>query len=194
MALSKNGIAALLLGSTAFLGISFFAYFFWFRRPTITNNKKIERKYSYNKTDDDDLNQENDVKDEKENDDNEEEVEAEDVDEEEVEGEENGKTDEEESLVNKDEEDLATIKDKYDEIIRIAKKLMSGNAYLRAAEKFKEAIKLIERIPMLQKDLITLYNNSSAMYEKAGMSLQYACITNKQYLPFPSQLCVFMHV
>ena len=176
MALSKNGIAALLLGSTAFLGISFFAYFFWFRRPAITNNKKIERKYSYNKTDDDDIKQENDVKDEQEND--EEEVEAEDVDEDEEE-EENENTDAEESLVNKDEEDLAAIKDKYDEIIRIAKKLMSGNAYLRAAEKFKEAIKLIERIPMLQKDLITLYNNSSAMYEKAGKSLQCTCIASK---------------
>ena len=67
------------------------------------------------------------------------------------------------------QDDSAEYKIKYDETIRLAKKLLSGNAYIRAAEKFKEAIKLAEHVPSASKDLVTLYNNSSAMYEKAGV-------------------------
>ena len=74
---------------------------------------------------------------------------------------------EDEKVVIQDDE--AEYKAKYDDTIRLAKKLLSGNAYLRAAEKFKEAIKLAEHVPSASKDLITLYNNSSAMYEKAGV-------------------------
>jgi tetratricopeptide (TPR) repeat protein len=68
-----------------------------------------------------------------------------------------------------DEETEKKLKEKYEELTRIATKLSSGNAYLRAAEKFKEAIKLAEKLPSVSKDLVTLYNNSSAMYEKAGI-------------------------
>ena len=68
-----------------------------------------------------------------------------------------------------DEDQAAEYKLQYDDTIRLAKKLLSGNAYIRAAEKFKEAIKLAEHVPSASKDLITLYNNSSAMYEKAGI-------------------------
>ena len=56
----------------------------------------------------------------------------------------------------------------YEDSIRLAKKLMNGNSYLRAAEKYGEAIDLADQIPSAAKDVLTLYNNRSAMYEKAG--------------------------
>lgn len=64
--------------------------------------------------------------------------------------------------------DAAEKKIAYDGAISVAKKLMAGSSYLRAAEKYGEAILLAEGVPSAAKDVLTLYNNRSAMYEKAG--------------------------
>ena len=60
------------------------------------------------------------------------------------------------------------LKAQYDDILRVAKKLLNGQSYIRAAEKFTEAIALSEQIPTAKKDTVVLYNNRSAMYEKAN--------------------------
>lgn len=66
----------------------------------------------------------------------------------------------------KEEEEL---KQKYDSAVNMAKKFFSGNEFVKAAAKYKEAIELATFLPSAQKDLVVLYNNSSAMYEKAKM-------------------------
>jgi len=60
------------------------------------------------------------------------------------------------------------LKQQYEDCIRVAKKLMLGNAFARAADKYSEAIGLATLLPSAHKDVMTLYNNRSAMYEKAG--------------------------
>jgi hypothetical protein len=57
----------------------------------------------------------------------------------------------------------------YEEAIRLAKKSMGSNDYAAAAERYGQAIALVEKhLPSCTKDVMTLYNNRSAMYEKAG--------------------------
>lgn len=70
-----------------------------------------------------------------------------------------------------DEEDDATesveeLTKRYDDALRLAKKYLQGEKYSTAAAKFSEAIDLASRIPSATKDLVTLYNNRSAMFEK----------------------------
>ena len=61
------------------------------------------------------------------------------------------------------------LKAAYDEAIRSAKKNMGSNNYVAAAEQYGRAIELAEHhLPSCAKDVLTLYNNRSAMYEKAG--------------------------
>lgn len=76
---------------------------------------------------------------------------------------------EEEDDEDDDEEHEKEIRDKYDQQIGLAKKLLAGNAFKRAAEAFSEAIKLVEQLPSAEKDLTILYNNRSAMYEKQNL-------------------------
>lgn len=59
-------------------------------------------------------------------------------------------------------------KAKYDDANRMATKLIAGNQHARAAEKLSEAIELAKSIASVNKDIPTLYNNRSAMYEKCG--------------------------
>ena len=56
------------------------------------------------------------------------------------------------------------MKQQYDDCIRVAKKLMMGNSFARAADKYSEAIALAAQLPSAHKDVMTLYNNRSAMY------------------------------
>lgn len=61
------------------------------------------------------------------------------------------------------------LKTSYDDALRLAKKLLAGEKFFKAAEKFSEAIKLAEELGgSASKDITTLYNNRSAMYEKCG--------------------------
>eukprot|EP01038_Epipyxis_sp_PR26KG_P007167 gene7167-9770_t len=69
---------------------------------------------------------------------------------------------------NDDEEEKLALKTKYDDINRIAKKLIDGKKYDRAAEKLSEAIELARLIPSAGNDVLKLFNNRSAMYEKNG--------------------------
>lgn len=143
MAMKSGSVALLVLG-----GISFYFLYSYFLRKSSTkailnkDNKKIKEEIIEELDEEDDDGDDDD-------DDNDE-----------------GKDDKNEATIK---DDTAEYKVKYDETIRLAKKLLSGNAYIRAAEKFKEAIKLAEHVPSASKDLVTLYNNSSAMYEKAGV-------------------------
>ena len=75
--------------------------------------------------------------------------------------------DEEAALEKQKQEELKSLQDEYEKIINLAAKLLKGNAYQRAAEKYTEAIQLASKIPSQGKDLITLYNNRSATYEKS---------------------------
>lgn len=58
-----------------------------------------------------------------------------------------------------DDDGEAALKTSYDDALRLAKKLLNGNKFAKAAEKFTEAIDLAEQIPSAGKDIITLYNN-----------------------------------
>jgi hypothetical protein len=67
---------------------------------------------------------------------------------------------------NLNDEEIASLKSQYDDANRLASKLISGNAYARAAEKLTEIIALARQVPGASKDLVKLYNNRSAMFEK----------------------------
>jgi tetratricopeptide (TPR) repeat protein len=64
------------------------------------------------------------------------------------------------------EETVEELTKRYDDALRLAKKYLQGEKYSTAAAKFSEAIDLASRIPSAGKDLVTLYNNRSAMFEK----------------------------
>ena len=66
------------------------------------------------------------------------------------------------------EEEMIALRSKYDDANRLAAKLIAGNQHVRAAEKLTEAIELAKSIAAVNKDVPTLYNNRSAMYEKCG--------------------------
>jgi tetratricopeptide (TPR) repeat protein len=99
---------------------------------------------------------------------------AEDVDEDEVADEDdendNDGNDDNEEGTNEEEEMQTKLKQEFDSYSSMATKLMKGNKFNAAAEKYSEAIKLIAKHSYLggNKDLIALYNNRSAMYEKVS--------------------------
>jgi len=64
--------------------------------------------------------------------------------------------------------ELEELQTKYDDANRLAKKLIAGESYEKAVVKLTEALELAPRIPGAGKDIMTLYNNRSAMYEKIG--------------------------
>jgi tetratricopeptide (TPR) repeat protein len=71
-------------------------------------------------------------------------------------------------IEKKKQEEILALKVEYDRVTNTAAKFMAGNKYEKAAEKYSELIQLASKIPSQSKDLITLYNNRSAMYEKCG--------------------------
>jgi tetratricopeptide (TPR) repeat protein len=66
------------------------------------------------------------------------------------------------------EEESLKEKEIYDSVLSLATKLLKGDQHARAAAKYSEAIEMAPRIPAARKDLMPLYNNRSAMFEKAG--------------------------
>ena len=60
---------------------------------------------------------------------------------------------------SEDDDGEAALKTAYDDALRMAKKLLNGNKFDRAAEKYSDAISLADRIPSGGKDIVTLYNN-----------------------------------
>lgn len=59
-------------------------------------------------------------------------------------------------------------KEKYDNAISMADKFMKGQRYAQAAEKYSEAIDILPKVPSAASNILPLYNNRSAMYEKSG--------------------------
>ena len=60
------------------------------------------------------------------------------------------------------------MKDKYIDANRLADKFIKGQQFQKAADKLTEAVDLAVDLPYASKDILTLYNNRSAMYEKLG--------------------------
>lgn len=68
-----------------------------------------------------------------------------------------------------EEEEDEAIRAAFEQAMSQAKKLMTGSKYSRAAEKYSEAIALLSSNAFLggSKELLALYNNRSAMFEKS---------------------------
>lgn len=65
--------------------------------------------------------------------------------------------------------ELEALKSQYEDANRLASKLIAGQKYEKAVEKLSEALELAPRVPNASKDIMTLYNNRSAMYEKLNL-------------------------
>lgn len=65
-----------------------------------------------------------------------------------------------------DEEEEKKLRKTYDHTLKRAKQFLQGEKYANAAALFSEAIDLASRIPSASKDILALYNNRSAMFEK----------------------------
>lgn len=63
---------------------------------------------------------------------------------------------------------LLQLKEQYTGLTSKADKYHKGGLYLKAAETYSEAIKLVNVYQPASADLVLLYNNRSAMYEKHG--------------------------
>jgi len=84
-----------------------------------------------------------------------------------------------EDVVDEDEDDavdeggedsaeLEALKTQYEDANRLAAKFIQGQKFEQAIGKLSEALDIAPRIPSASKDIMTLYNNRSAMYEKSG--------------------------
>ena len=81
--------------------------------------------------------------------------------------------DDEESEEEEDDEEAKAAqalakqqKEEYENLISVADKCVKGNAFARAAENYTLALDLAPLIPSANKNILTIYNNRSAMYEK----------------------------
>ena len=81
---------------------------------------------------------------------------------------ENTNTAEQKATISTPEEDPAALKERYDAAIRLGTKFTQGGFNDKAVEKYTEALSLAPKVPSAQKDILTLYNNRSAVYEKLG--------------------------
>lgn len=91
---------------------------------------------------------------------------ADDDEEEEEEEEAEEKKDESNDAAQAAADEAAALKEQYEAALRQSTRLIQGQAHARAMEKLTEAINLAPKIPSASKDILTLYNNRSAMYEK----------------------------
>jgi tetratricopeptide (TPR) repeat protein len=73
---------------------------------------------------------------------------------------------EEEEANGVEDAELEALKTKYEDANRLATKYINGQMHAKAIEKLTEALELAPKIPNASKDIATLYNNRSAMYEK----------------------------
>jgi tetratricopeptide (TPR) repeat protein len=65
-------------------------------------------------------------------------------------------------------EEEAKLRKLYDHTLKRAKQFLQGEKYAQAAALFTEGLELASRIDSASKDILALYNNRSAMYEKNG--------------------------
>ncbi len=177
---NKGGsILAIILGGAC--GVTIIAwltkYYLW---PALFGNKKTIKDDPKNKNDSSEVShvlkapkftEEVSIEDAEDDESEDEEDSDEDDDEEheeDSESDEEGEVSEEKQKSNEAEEAFLLIKSKYDDANRLAAKLIAGQSYERAAEKLTEAIELAATISVSNKDVTTLYNNRSAMFEKMG--------------------------
>lgn len=73
---------------------------------------------------------------------------------------------EEEDEAKRDAEEAARLKEKYDNLVSVAIKYAKGEKYAQAIEKYSDALALIPLVPGAKKDLASIYNNRSAMFER----------------------------
>lgn len=156
MAPKKGSVTAMILGGLALLSAIGLALFFFkntfFGKPLIANSTQApnnaDQSNSFSKV-----------------------VSVEDVSEseDEAEAEEHAEDKGQTETDPKEDEEarLAELRRLYDDTVRMATKLLKGESYHRAAEKFSEAIELATSIPSAGKDILTLYNNRSATYERS---------------------------
>ena len=87
-----------------------------------------------------------------------------------------GVTVEEELSVDAEEEarkeaEAAEYKDKYDKAISMADKLMKGQRYLQASERYSEAIDILPFVPTAQGNILPLYNSRARCTKRAARSI-----------------------
>eukprot|EP01032_Pedospumella_encystans_P023045 gene23045-26099_t len=172
--MAPSTIHTLIFGGLGLVSVSFLVYFMFWRKPSSSGVKAIKDKDSDSSADKPSKQAEKKVEShvDKSSADNVKKVEptrapspqfvVEDADSDEEEEEE---VEAEVTTVDNELEELQT---KYDDANRLAKKLIAGESYEKAVVKLTEALELAPRIPGAGKDIMTLYNNRSAMYEKVG--------------------------
>ena len=173
MSTSRSTIAALIFGGISFLSLSFLLYYFYFKPSSsvkaITDDaskKQAEKKVdSVQKKAE--VTVEDDSSSDDDSDEDDEDDEADSKNTPEASSPAKAGTDSVEAEKAKAAADeAATLKEQYDAAIRTSTRLIQGQAHGRAIEKLTEAITLAQHIPSASKDMLTLYNNRSAMYEK----------------------------
>lgn len=192
---SKGSIAAIVLGSLALVSVLGFAYYYLFANPLTSNTSGKKSIADIGRTNS--LDKQKTFDEEEDNDDEENESDkpktapakkgmpgsptpkaspavvvedasdTESEDEDEEDGEDSNATDAKKAKED-EEARMKALKQEYDDLVRLATKLLKGEAFSRAAEKFSEAIDLASKIPSAAKDILTLYNNRSAMYERSN--------------------------
>lgn len=170
MSSSKSTVAALIFGGISFLSLSFLVYYFYFRpSPSVKSIlDDAQKKSAEKKVEATQKKAEVTVEDDESS--SEEEEESDDDEEEGTKAEPSASspkpTDAESEKAKAAADEAAALKEQYDAAIRMSTRLIQGNAHGRAIEKLTEAIGLAQHISTAGKDMPTLYNNRSAMYEK----------------------------
>ena len=161
--LKSPSVQVILFGVFGMLSISSLLYFYFFWKRDNTSIKRITPASSSSSSE----NNDDDKKNKKMADIKEDEIIVEDVDDDEDDDEEDEEEEEEEEVDEaKAIEEREALRLKYDNANRMAMKYITGQAYEKAIEKLTEALELAQIIPNANKDILTLYNNRSAMYEK----------------------------
>ena len=165
--MSNKSPTALILGLGVTVALSFMLYSFFFKKtPQVNNSPPKDHIITETDVIVDEDEEEDDKEDENNVNKNDEVVKEEDSNDNKVvvDDESDNEEDDED-----DEELRIALKTSYDDSLRIAKKLLQGEKFYKAAEKFSEAIRLAEQLGnSASGDIVTLYNNRSAMYEKCG--------------------------
>jgi tetratricopeptide (TPR) repeat protein len=178
---AKPNIAAFVFGGFALISVSYFMYVWWFpkakklddspfpKKTAVQSKTKLEEEEEQSESESED------EEDEDEEDDDEEEEAAKSEDEVvqlEVQKEPEPKEATEKEAVKQPEapkeENTLSLKEQYDTAVRLASKFTAAQHNEKAIEKLTDAINLSAKVPSAQKDLLTLYNNRSALFEKTG--------------------------
>jgi len=154
---SKGVVAAWLLGGLTFFSLAYFIYSSWFSTPSVL-------RIGYKPDESADVKVEDEVDDLEEEEEEEEDVDVEDAedDEEEVKAATNTAAAAEAAA----EDQMKTWKSQYDAASKDCSALIAAQKFPEAVEKLNELISLAGKVQRGQTEIVTLYNNRSAMYEK----------------------------